>query len=179
MDIWKKNGKPKWKTAPRLEMGQNGPKMDFRRRFSHFFSIFIPALAVSSCGLLFHFSPFPALRPVYIPYRPNMMHMFWGGGFLCSWAGGTGPRGAVAFHWKRGKDPHPHTFSFAKKTARFTKGRFRHPRKIHPGISDKSPRISTEPFSWFWQCKCSMCCIFACPEAPHLRQTIEVPGLDL
>ena len=29
------------------------------------------------------------------------------------------------FIGRRGKGPHPHTFSFTKKTARFTKGRFR------------------------------------------------------
>ena len=31
----------------------------------------------------------------------------------------------------------------------------------------------------YWQCKYLMYCIFACSEAPHLRQTITVPGLDL
>ena len=29
------------------------------------------------------------------------------------------------------------------------------------------------------QCKYLMYCIFSCPEAPRLRQTVMVPGLDL
>ena len=39
---------------------------------------------------------------------------------------------------EEGKSPHPHTFNFTKKTARFTKGRFR-PYEGPPG------RFTTRP----------------------------------
>ena len=33
--------------------------------------------------------------------------------------------------------------------------------------------------SYYWKCKYLMYCIFSCPEAPCLRETIMAPGLDL
>ena len=32
---------------------------------------------------------------------------------------------------------------------------------------------------FYWECKYLMYCIFSCSEAPRLRQTVTVPGLDL